>query len=61
MLNPNLNSDFTFCVQGVPKLQPIREIMKKIGFNILWCHFDIVKALGSGLCTSDSQGQIMFI
>ena len=23
MLNPNLNSDFTFCGQGVPKSQPI--------------------------------------
>ena len=29
MLNPNLNSDFTFCGQGVPKLQPILAIMKK--------------------------------
>ena len=29
MLNPNLNSDFTFCRQGVPKLHPILAIMKK--------------------------------
>ena len=32
MLNPNLNSKFTFCVQGVPKLWPILAIMKKQGF-----------------------------
>ena len=29
MLNPVLNSDFTFCVQGVPKSLPILANMKK--------------------------------
>ena len=29
MLNPVLNSDFTFCVQGVPKSVPILANMKK--------------------------------
>ena len=33
MLNPSLNSDSTFCSQGVPKSPPILEIMKKWGLT----------------------------
>ena len=40
MLNPNLNSKFTFCVQGVPKLWPILAIM-----NIAKTYHNMIKKI----------------